>query len=390
MSQMIGADADALDDAAKRVSQAAQQLESLSRVLRAKLFQVAWEGRDAERFRRDWDEEHAKAVHGSSQFLREAARELRRNARQQRWASRSEGTGGNDPGGNGGGDNGGGPPEGELPGGPPGVPFPTPIPGWPGDFALLLPGVVPIIAIPIDLLERLLGLGDDKSRDGEGQRTDLFGRDTAGAASGDGGSAESQGGGAGGGALGGGSTGGASGGGSGGGAGSSGGGSVIPPGAQADPPMSGDPAAPAGSAALLDWIRQRSDDVGDGLLDSTTGLVASAARWANAGGDLLSPGLVGAVAVGAGMLSGGLGSLAFRKGYKGKEWDGRIRKLQFADGEHPVQDRFGDLPVAAPEWTRPGLNASASGERTSFPDDTTVPSARPWLVGLGDGVGAFR
>lgn len=481
MARMTGADADALDDAARRVEEAAHQLEQSGRLLRAKLYQAPWTGADADEFRREWDERHGKAVNHSAHFLREASRELRRNASQQRQASGSDGggrgtggSGGNDhgpghrpvgpggPGGPGGNDHGPGrwpvgpdwrPKPLPWPGGPggPGGPgtgpggwsvwpilLPQPFP-WPGDGGSIGPiggwpggsggwpgggigwpggewpgGVTPIIGVPLPILLDLLGIGGGDVPAGDPSMGPGLTEGTASVPQGDlamvGGpdapvdapaapvadapsaGPSSGGGSTGGGSVGGGSGGGSTGGGSGG--GSVGGGGGAPPAAPSGSDAGGAPPGPGSTAG--EWIARNGGAFGDaavGGVSESLGAAQLASSWRDQGSGL-SPATMGAIAVGAGMLASGLGSLAFSRGYKGSEWLSRTPKSDVDTGTRPVGERLGDLPVATPTWSHPieGAAPSPAPPRAASEASihTTPRPARPWVAGWNGVEGAYR
>lgn len=84
-----GADVEALDVLAARFADAADHLEA-GRTATTNAVQVAaWRGADAESFRGQWGQ-HARAMDAAARALRQAADDLRRDAREQRQASAVE------------------------------------------------------------------------------------------------------------------------------------------------------------------------------------------------------------------------------------------------------------------------------------------------------------
>lgn len=89
--QMYGADADALDALALRFEQSAAQLERAGQQLRAQLYNSPWRGVDADAFRNEWDSSHARTIAAAAGFLNDGGDSLKRNAREQRTASGTDG-----------------------------------------------------------------------------------------------------------------------------------------------------------------------------------------------------------------------------------------------------------------------------------------------------------
>lgn len=91
---MVGANADALDQAAAVLNAAADQLDADSAKLHRTLRGVSWLGAVATAFMHVFEGDHQPRLHTTANFIRDAARKLNTNARQQREASMSDGGGG--------------------------------------------------------------------------------------------------------------------------------------------------------------------------------------------------------------------------------------------------------------------------------------------------------
>jgi len=87
MSEVLGADADALDRVSVSVDQVVRHLDGPTRKLNGAIHSSPWSGRNADLFRRKWDSEYWHSIRLASEFLKEASTDLRRNAQQQRDAS---------------------------------------------------------------------------------------------------------------------------------------------------------------------------------------------------------------------------------------------------------------------------------------------------------------
>ena len=90
MSDMWGADPDALDSLATRFADSAGRVDALRTSARADLQSLAWEGSDAERFRSRWESEGIRLLTSASALLRSAGDNLRTNAADQRRTSAAE------------------------------------------------------------------------------------------------------------------------------------------------------------------------------------------------------------------------------------------------------------------------------------------------------------
>jgi len=84
---MSGSDADALDALAHRMGGKSSKIQGVSKRLGREIHGSPWRGRNADRFRRDWDGEYRRSLAAAASFLQQAGEELHRNAREQRDAS---------------------------------------------------------------------------------------------------------------------------------------------------------------------------------------------------------------------------------------------------------------------------------------------------------------
>jgi surface antigen len=87
MAQMSGADADALDRLGLQMEQAGRRLAANSKRLRRQINDSPWTGRNADRFRQEYNTLHTRSIAEAARFLDDAYETLSRNARQQREAS---------------------------------------------------------------------------------------------------------------------------------------------------------------------------------------------------------------------------------------------------------------------------------------------------------------
>jgi len=88
---VYGADVAQLRDAAADFERTAQELGSIRAQLSGSVTRAPWRGADADRFRREWDGEHARALTLAAQRLQDAAGALRRNAEAQEQTSAAAG-----------------------------------------------------------------------------------------------------------------------------------------------------------------------------------------------------------------------------------------------------------------------------------------------------------
>lgn len=89
MTQMSGADADALDRLGVRLERAGGRLRNTRTRLQRGLNSAPWSGRNADRFRHEFNTVHARAIADAAAFLDDAYETLLRNAEEQRRASGS-------------------------------------------------------------------------------------------------------------------------------------------------------------------------------------------------------------------------------------------------------------------------------------------------------------
>lgn len=88
---MFGADADQLDRLAAEFSSTADTLDSERNTLSGTLNRIEWLGEIATDFTSDWTNIHVRKIGLSTTFLRDSAKELRRQAEEQRTASAASG-----------------------------------------------------------------------------------------------------------------------------------------------------------------------------------------------------------------------------------------------------------------------------------------------------------
>lgn len=86
---MWGADAAELDQLASDIAERAQRIERSTAAMTRAIHSAPWHGRNAERFRQQWDGEYRRALHQAARFLEQGSALLRRNADDQREASSS-------------------------------------------------------------------------------------------------------------------------------------------------------------------------------------------------------------------------------------------------------------------------------------------------------------
>ncbi len=84
---MSGSDADALDALARQMGGKSSKIQGVSKRLGREIHGSPWHGRNADRFRRDWDGEYRRSLAEAASFLQQAGEGLHRNAREQRGAS---------------------------------------------------------------------------------------------------------------------------------------------------------------------------------------------------------------------------------------------------------------------------------------------------------------
>ncbi len=86
---LLGVDADELDRIAQQLRSAADELDGHAGSLTSALRSVAWVGGVAARFGSQWNSSHRPRIISTSQYVRDAAAQLDRNAAEQRLASRA-------------------------------------------------------------------------------------------------------------------------------------------------------------------------------------------------------------------------------------------------------------------------------------------------------------
>ncbi len=87
MGDLLGADPDALDHLARALATTSGDLAATRKRLDRPVHSTPWNGRDADRFRRNWDQQYGRAIADAAAFLEEASGELHKQAEQQRRTS---------------------------------------------------------------------------------------------------------------------------------------------------------------------------------------------------------------------------------------------------------------------------------------------------------------
>ncbi|WP_104139347.1 WXG100 family type VII secretion target [Arthrobacter sp. ZGTC131] len=82
-----GADTDQLKTLSTKLQQGSAEIEKQKSALSSALIGTEWKGPDADRFRSDWESQHAANLAKIAQALEEASRQVSQNAQQQEDAS---------------------------------------------------------------------------------------------------------------------------------------------------------------------------------------------------------------------------------------------------------------------------------------------------------------
>ncbi|KRE68516.1 hypothetical protein ASG92_01195 [Arthrobacter sp. Soil736] len=82
-----GADTDQLKTLSTKLQQGSAEIEKQKSALTSALQSTDWKGPDADKFRSDWESQHAAQLTKIAQALDEAGRQASRNAQQQEEAS---------------------------------------------------------------------------------------------------------------------------------------------------------------------------------------------------------------------------------------------------------------------------------------------------------------
>jgi uncharacterized protein YukE len=90
MAAMLGADPDRLDDLARRMRDAAAQLQRIERQLTRLVNAQVWVGPAADRYRQEWNSRHRASLSRAATALAHNDRRLHANAEQQRRASAAD------------------------------------------------------------------------------------------------------------------------------------------------------------------------------------------------------------------------------------------------------------------------------------------------------------
>ena len=83
----LGADVEQLDTLAKKFDQEAEQLTQAVSQIGSQVKSVWWEGRDADRFRSEWEATYASQLRKISEALKQVGQGVRKQAQQQRTTS---------------------------------------------------------------------------------------------------------------------------------------------------------------------------------------------------------------------------------------------------------------------------------------------------------------
>lgn len=83
----LGADVEALDQLAKAFSTEAGKVKQSISTIGGKLGSAWWSGKDADKFRSEWESHYKKDLSRVAQALEDAAAKVKKEAQQQRVAS---------------------------------------------------------------------------------------------------------------------------------------------------------------------------------------------------------------------------------------------------------------------------------------------------------------
>lgn len=91
MTELVGADPDSLEQAARGFDMTSEQMADIGPALHGRFVSSPWTGGAADRFRSEWAYSHRPALRQAADILRRLAAELRRQAEEQRRASSDPG-----------------------------------------------------------------------------------------------------------------------------------------------------------------------------------------------------------------------------------------------------------------------------------------------------------
>ena len=83
----LGADVEQLDTLAKKFDQESEQLTQAISQIGSQVKSVWWEGRDADRFRSEWEGTYSSQLRRISEALKQVGQGVRKQAQQQRTTS---------------------------------------------------------------------------------------------------------------------------------------------------------------------------------------------------------------------------------------------------------------------------------------------------------------
>lgn len=83
----LGADVEQLDQLSRKFDEAAQQISTATQQITSQVNSVWWKGPDAERFKSEWQGQHAAQLKRISEALRQIGQVARKQAQQQRQTS---------------------------------------------------------------------------------------------------------------------------------------------------------------------------------------------------------------------------------------------------------------------------------------------------------------
>lgn len=83
----LGADVEQMDTLARKFDQEAEQLTQAINQIGSQVKSTWWEGRDADRFRSDWDGTYSSQLRKISEALKQVGQSVRKQSQQQRQTS---------------------------------------------------------------------------------------------------------------------------------------------------------------------------------------------------------------------------------------------------------------------------------------------------------------
>lgn len=83
----LGADVEQLDTLSKKFDQEAEQLSQAINQIGSQVKSAWWEGKDADRFRQEWEGTYASQLRKIAESLKQVGQTVRKQAQQQRQTS---------------------------------------------------------------------------------------------------------------------------------------------------------------------------------------------------------------------------------------------------------------------------------------------------------------